>query len=184
MSGRPGSNRRHSAWKADALPTELLPHFNFNNLRLNLLQLNLNIKIIKSNKLLKLRSKILRNNLDPLLCNFPGDNKDSSIHLGAYIDDVLIGGVSLIKNECKLIELPNSYQLRGLFVEKKNQRNGIGKIIINEVELMLAKKKINYLWMNARVKALKFYLNLNYIKSNISFDINEIGLHYMLYKKL
>jgi hypothetical protein len=26
-SGRPGSNRRHSAWKADALPTELLPHF-------------------------------------------------------------------------------------------------------------------------------------------------------------
>ena len=26
-SERPGSNRRHSAWKADALPTELLPHF-------------------------------------------------------------------------------------------------------------------------------------------------------------
>ncbi len=26
-SGRPGSNRRHSAWKADALPTELLPLF-------------------------------------------------------------------------------------------------------------------------------------------------------------
>ena len=25
MSERPGSNRRHSAWKADALPTELLP---------------------------------------------------------------------------------------------------------------------------------------------------------------
>ena len=28
-SGRPGSNRRHSAWKADALPTELLPQFSF-----------------------------------------------------------------------------------------------------------------------------------------------------------
>ncbi len=26
-SGRPGSNRRQSAWKAEALPTELLPHF-------------------------------------------------------------------------------------------------------------------------------------------------------------
>ena len=25
LSERPGSNRRHSAWKADALPTELLP---------------------------------------------------------------------------------------------------------------------------------------------------------------
>src|SRR4051812_24250199 len=25
-SGKPDSNRRHSAWKADALPTELFPH--------------------------------------------------------------------------------------------------------------------------------------------------------------
>src|SRR5688572_18345423 len=25
-SGQPGSNRRHSAWEADALPTELCPH--------------------------------------------------------------------------------------------------------------------------------------------------------------
>ena len=28
-SGRRGSNPRPSAWKADALPTELLPHFSF-----------------------------------------------------------------------------------------------------------------------------------------------------------
>jgi hypothetical protein len=28
-SGRRGSNSRHSAWKADALPTELLPQFLF-----------------------------------------------------------------------------------------------------------------------------------------------------------
>ena len=26
-SGRRGSNSRHSAWKADALPTELLPQY-------------------------------------------------------------------------------------------------------------------------------------------------------------
>ena len=31
MSGRPGSNWRHSAWKADALPTELLPQINYRN---------------------------------------------------------------------------------------------------------------------------------------------------------
>src|SRR5690554_2353276 len=31
-SGRRGSNSRHSAWKADALPTELLPHLQFLNL--------------------------------------------------------------------------------------------------------------------------------------------------------
>jgi hypothetical protein len=35
LSGRPGSNRRHSAWKADALPTELLPQFLYNHVNLN-----------------------------------------------------------------------------------------------------------------------------------------------------
>ena len=29
-SGKRGSNSRHSAWKADALPTELFPHILFN----------------------------------------------------------------------------------------------------------------------------------------------------------
>ncbi len=34
-SGRRGSNSRHSAWKADALPTELLPLVLFSILRIN-----------------------------------------------------------------------------------------------------------------------------------------------------
>ena len=32
-SGRPGSNRRHSAWKADALPTELLPQLSLKSIK-------------------------------------------------------------------------------------------------------------------------------------------------------
>ena len=31
MSGKRGSNPRPSAWEADALPTELLPHFSHND---------------------------------------------------------------------------------------------------------------------------------------------------------
>ena len=38
LSGRRGSNSRHSAWKADALPTELLPQFCFPKLLVNALQ--------------------------------------------------------------------------------------------------------------------------------------------------
>ncbi len=134
LSGRPGSNRRHSAWKADALPTELLPHFSFNNLRLNLLELNLNIKIVKSNKLLNLRSKILRNNMNPSKCIYRGDYNKTSFHIGAYIDGILVGGVSIIKNKCVHKDFPDCYQLRGLFVDFNHQKKGIGKMIIKKVE--------------------------------------------------
>tara|TARA_Y100000022_G_scaffold83908_1_gene72376 strand:+ start:1375 stop:1815 length:441 start_codon:yes stop_codon:yes gene_type:complete len=146
--------------------------------------LNLSLKIVKSEDLLNLRSKILRNNLDPNLCRFPGDKEINSFHLGAFNGNTLIGGVSVMKNECKKKELPNCFQLRGLFVDKEFQHNGIGKTIVNFVENRLRDSGVNYLWMNARESAVLFYLKLNYSNSKISYVINEIGLHYLMYKKL
>lgn len=146
--------------------------------------MNLSLKIVKSEHLLNLRSKILRNNLDPNLCRFPGDKEINSFHLGAFNGNTLIGGVSVMKNECKKKELPNCFQLRGLFVDKEFQHNGIGKTIVNFVENRLRDSGVNYLWMNARESAVLFYLKLNYSNSKISYVINEIGLHYLMYKKL
>ena len=146
--------------------------------------MNLSLKIVKSDDLLNLRSKILRNNLDPKLCRFPGDKEINSFHVGAFNGNTLIGGVSVMKNECKKKELPNCFQLRGLFVDKEFQHNGIGKTIVNFVENRLRDSGVNYLWMNARESAVLFYLKLNYSNSKISYVINEIGLHYLMYKKL
>ena len=146
--------------------------------------MNLSLKIVKSEDLLNLRSKILRNNLDPNLCRFPGDKDINSFHIGAFNGNTLIGGVSVMKNECKKKELPNCFQLRGLFVDKEFQHNGIGKTIVNFVENRLRDSGVNYLWMNARESAVLFYLKLNYSNSKISYVINEIGLHYLMYKKL
>ena len=146
--------------------------------------MNLSLKIVKSEDLLNLRSKILRNNLDPNLCRFPGDKEINSFHLGAFNENTLIGGVSVMKNECKKKELPNCFQLRGLFVDKEFQHNGIGKTIVNFVENRFRDSGVNYLWMNARESAVLFYLKLNYSNSKISYVINEIGLHYLMYKKL
>lgn len=146
--------------------------------------MNLSLKIVKSDDLLNLRSKILRNNLDPNLCKFPGDKEINSFHVGAFNGNTLIGGVSVMKNECKKKELPNCFQLRGLFVDKEFQHNGIGKTVVNFVENRLRDSGVNYLWMNARESAVLFYLKLNYSNSKISYVINEIGLHYLMFKKL
>ena len=146
--------------------------------------MNLSLKIVKSEDLLNLRSKILRNNLDPNLCRFPGDTEINSFHIGAFNRNTLVGGVSVMKNECKKKKLPNCFQLRGLFVDKEFQHNGIGKTIVNFVENRLRDSGVNYLWMNARESAVLFYLKLNYTNSKISYLINEIGIHYLMYKKL
>ncbi len=157
--------------------------------------MNLTIKLIKSNELLFLRSKILRNNINPNDCRFQGDNDLDSYHLGAFISNKLVGAVSLINNKCEKMKIENCYQMRGLCVDSKFQNKGIGKKLVFEVEkklkdshansmIKLKELKIKNVWMNARDSAINFYLKLNYINSDIKYSIGQIGLHYLMYKEL
>jgi len=146
--------------------------------------LKIQIKIINSYELHNIRSIVLRNGLEPKMCTFEGDTRINSIHIGAFIENKIVGGVSLIKNNCKINNERECFQLRGLCVYEKYQNCGIGTKILNEVENIITEKNTKYIWMNARESAVKFYLNLDYINSNRTKIIGNIGLHYMLYKYL
>tara|TARA_B100000035_G_C20603548_1_gene380782 strand:+ start:90 stop:530 length:441 start_codon:yes stop_codon:yes gene_type:complete len=146
--------------------------------------LKIQIKIINSYELHNIRSIVLRNGLEPKMCTFEGDTRINSIHIGAFIENKIVGGVSLIKNNCKINNERECFQLRGLCVYEKYQNCGIGTKILNKVENIITEKNTKYIWMNARESAVKFYLNLDYINSNRTKIIGNIGLHYMLYKYL
>ena len=69
-SGRRGSNSRHSAWKADALPTELLPHFDGAKVRHFFISTKQKWKKIlseKNNRLICFISQWKNRNFAPLL---------------------------------------------------------------------------------------------------------------------
>ncbi len=146
--------------------------------------MKIQIKIINSYELHNIRSIVLRNGLEPKMCTFEGDTRINSIHIGAFIENKIVGGVSLIKNNCKINNERECFQLRGLCVYEKYQNCGIGTKILNKVENIITEKNTKYIWMNARESAVKFYLNLDYINSNRTKIIGNIGLHYMLYKYL
>ena len=146
--------------------------------------MKIRIKIINSYELHDIRSKVLRNELDPKMCTFEGDTRINSIHIGAFNNNKILGGVSLIKNNCNENNEVDCFQLRGLCVYNEFQNHGIGTKIIHKIEKIISEMNIQYIWMNARESAVKFYLNLGYINSNKSMIIGNIGLHYMLYKYL
>ena len=146
--------------------------------------MKIRIKIINSYELHDIRSKVLRNGLDPKMCTFVGDTRINSIHIGAFNNNKILGGVSLIKNNCNENNEVDCFQLRGLCVYNEFQNHGIGKKIIHKIEKIISEMNIKYVWMNARESAVKFYLNLGYTNSNKSKIIGNIGLHYMLYKYL
>ncbi len=142
------------------------------------------IKKVKSEDLYSLRNKVLRNNKGIQYCKFEGDENESTVHFAAFKENLIIGGVSLIKNNTNKIKSLSIIQLRGMAVYKIYQKNKIGSLLLKKVESFCININIDFIWMNARLEAIEFYLKQGYVKTKKSFNIEGVGKHYFLYKKL
>ena len=146
--------------------------------------MDLILKKVNSKNLLPVRSKVLRSNSSYEHCKFEGDERLDSIHIGAYKNNTIVGGVSIIKNISTKIDLVNCYQLRGMCVLDVYQKKGIGRKLLENAEKICKNLNVNYIWMNAREKSVDFYIKFNYICLEETYIIQGIGIHSFLYKKL
>ena len=56
--------------------------------------------------------------------------------------------------------------------------------LLEEAEKRLKAKGVEFIWCNARVVALDFYLKMGYEIYGSVFELPEIGPHYRMYKRL
>jgi len=117
-------------------------------------------------------------------CVFEGDYDPSTIHLGAFVDNKLVGVLSAYQKNSTAFDISESYQIRGVAVLTIAHRKGIGRALMTHIEKLLKQKKINSIWLNARISALDFYIALAYCQKGDAFEIEGIGTHYCFYKTL
>lgn len=145
------------------------------------------IKQITALETYPVRHPVLRAGRPVEDCAFDGDNLLTTIHLGALMDNELVGVATFMKNSTSLFNsLPANqmYQLRGMAVLEKVQGHGLGKKILLHAETLLRTKQVSLLWFNARINAVPFYEKLGYHIKGDSFEIPLIGKHYKMYKQL
>ena len=140
------------------------------------------IKIISANETHAVRHPMLRQGRPVEDCVFEGDDDLNTLHLGAFINNELIGVLSAYQKKHPLLNANKSYQIRGVAVLEKGHRRGIGSALMTQVENILAKRKVDIIWLNARINALKFYTALAYQREGEPFEIESIGTHYCFYK--
>lgn len=123
-------------------------------------------------------------------CAFSGDDVETTIHLGAFVNGELAAVTSLMKNsdatfkEFNHLMNDNAYQLRGMAVLENRQGHGLGKKLLLRAEEIMKQKNVSLLWFNARINAVPFYEKLDYHIEGKSFEIPLIGVHYKMYKEL
>ena len=136
------------------------------------------IQLSSSQTNYEVRHPVLRKGKPVESCRFENDDHPESIHLCAKKKDVIIGVLSALPNNCPDFPLKKSYQLRGIAINHKFQRMGIGSLLVQKVEQQIRlNKSIEYIWLNARVNTKNFYLNLQYLPVGKVFNIIDIGMH-------
>jgi ribosomal protein S18 acetylase RimI-like enzyme len=141
------------------------------------------IRTIEAKETYPIRKEELRKNVS-LSHKMEGDEEPDTLHLGIFIEGELAGIVSLMKASIPTFQDEPQYQIRGMAMASCHQRKGLGKRLLKEAENRMKAKGVEFIWCNARVIALDFYLKMGYEIYGPVFELPEIGPHYKMYKKL
>jgi predicted GNAT family N-acyltransferase len=142
------------------------------------------ISFITVDEVLPLRNKVLREGkLTNEQCRYTTDSLPGAFHLGYFINGALVC-VASFHPQSHGNFAGEGYQLRGMATAEEFRGRGIGNQLLNFGIVYLRGQKVNYLWCNARKKALPFYLNMGFEIISDEFELPGIGPHYVLYVKI
>lgn len=146
--------------------------------------MNIQLRKIQAQDCIPLRHMVLRVNHSIEACIFLGDELKSTFHLGAFLNNNLIGIVSLMNNYNSTFKQNQQYQLRGMAIHPNYHSKGVGKKLLQFSLDNLTKINANLCWCNAREKAVEFYKKNGFQVKGSKFSIPEIGAHYLMFKQL
>jgi len=95
-----------------------------------------------------------------------------------------VGVISIFKNKNAIFSAQIQFQIRGMAVLKECQGKNFGKQLLHQAEHHAIAQNGNLIWFNARENAVPFYQNSGYEILGNSFEIKDIGTHYIMYKNL
>lgn len=142
------------------------------------------IKKIDVNDTYFIRNCVLRIGKPIESCYFEGDELLTTTHFGMYAVDKCIGILSIFRNKNDNFEALNQFQIRGMAILPEFQKLGIGKKLLQYCENLFLETTETVIWCNARENAVVFYEKMGFCKMGNPFIIDDIGVHYIMYKSL
>jgi GNAT superfamily N-acetyltransferase len=141
------------------------------------------IKKISSVETYPVRHEVLRKGKPIETCQFKDDDDENTTHFGLYLEDKLVGIISIFKEKNNLFSKTNQFQIRGMAVLEEFQGKGLGVKLVKEAENHCISLNADLIWFNARENAVPFYEKLDYKIIGDSFLIPDVGIHFAMYKK-
>jgi predicted GNAT family N-acyltransferase len=142
------------------------------------------IKEINASDTTAIRHQILRTGQPIETCFYPGDNDSNTFHLGVFEKDRLVSIASFYKENQSDIPLTVQYRFRGIATLPPFRNRGFAAAMINSAIKKLKTKNVEVIWCNARTSALGLYKKLGFKIVSDEFEIEGIGAHVVMRKRI
>ena len=142
------------------------------------------LKKITASETYSVRLPVLRKGKSVESCQFDGDHLATTIHFGLYLNQELIGIVSLFQKSNPLFPEKKQFQIRGMAVLENQRKKDFGKTLLIHCEKECRNQDANLIWFNARTEAVGFYEKMGYQKTGTPFEIPDVGEHIIMLKKI
>lgn len=147
------------------------------------MSVSIDIKRISAEDVILVRHPVLRTGRPRESAIFDGDLHLSTIHLGAFTKQSLVGVLSAMAVDESQEKSNHARQIRGMAVLDTHKGQGIGRALITAL-IEQTQNECELLWCNARVGAAPFYLKNGFVQSGELFEIPMVGPHYRMRKTL
>ncbi len=131
-----------------------------------------------------IRQIVLRPNGTEEDCHFEGDNEDQTFHLGAFIEGKLVSIASFFFERHPMFDEPYQFRLRGMATLDEHRKKGLSSALLKRGFPIIKQNLCHLVWCNARKEAVGFYLNNGFEAIGEEFQIDGIGPHLLMFKKL
>jgi GNAT superfamily N-acetyltransferase len=149
-----------------------------------LLMTNVEIKRISSEETYPLRHDVLRPGQPPENLRYPGDDDLETLHVGAFVDDRLVGIASVYHEPPAGYTNPGAWRLRGMVTlpEVRGQKYGIQ--LLQQCIAYVTEQEGGILWCNSRLNATGFYEAMGFEIIGNPFQLQGHGLRYFMERKI
>ncbi|MEM7162948.1 MAG: GNAT family N-acetyltransferase [Bacteroidota bacterium] len=126
---------------------------------------------------------VLRPNDPVSFSQYPSDNQNDDFHVGAYIDNVLVGVASYYIEKSERLHYPKQSRLRGLAVLPDYREQGVGtELIANSLDIVRGTGS-SVLWSAAYPDVCGFFLKMGFIELPEVYQ-TETGPQKLVYRKI
>lgn len=142
------------------------------------------IQQVEVEKIRPLRHLVLRPGQPIETTDYDRDKECQTLHYANFLDKSVVCIATFYPEPMQEIKSSNAYRLRGMATHPNNRRQGLARALMIKAMTDIKLVSGDLIWCKARLVAIEFYQSLGFVKIGPIYEIEGIGPHYTMYKRL